>query len=77
MSEGPDQAPLTRVERFLWAALPIGIVLLVTWIVLLVVSIAIGDTQRGFSWVSATLGVLVSLLLIISGRNYRRALRRR
>lgn len=75
MSEGPGQ-PSARSQRVLWAILPIGIVLFVTWVVWLVVEIALGDTQRGFSIVSAVLGLLTSLTLIASGLQYRRALRR-
>jgi hypothetical protein len=77
MSQGSGQGPSTRTERFLWAILPIGIVLLIAWILWLVVSIAVGDTQRGFSVASGILGLVTSLVLIISGRNYRRALRSR
>lgn len=72
MSEG--QAPLGRPQRLLWGHLPIGIVLLVTWVIWLVAEIALGDT---FSIVSAVLGFLTSLTLIVSGLYYRRALRRR
>jgi hypothetical protein len=73
VSEG--QAPRGRSQRVMWATLPIGIVLLVTWVVFLVVEIALGDTQRGFSIGSAVLGLLTSLTLIASGLHYRRALR--
>ena len=76
MGDGRDQVPSARSQRLLRAVLPIGIALLVTWIVWLVVEIAIGDTQRGFSWVSAALGLATSLILIASGISYRRALRR-
>jgi hypothetical protein len=43
---------------------------------LLVVEIAVGETQRGLSIASAMLGLLTSLMLIVVGRNTRRALRR-
>ena len=71
MSEG--QAPFGRPQRLLWATLPIGIVLLVTWVIWLVAGIALGGT---FSIVSAVLGFLASLMLVVSGLYYRRALRR-
>jgi len=76
MGDGPGQDPPARSQRLLRAILPIGIALLVAWIVWLVIEIAIGDTQRGFSWVSAALGLATSLILIASGISYRRALRR-
>jgi hypothetical protein len=38
--------------------------------------IAFGDTQRGFSVVQAILGLVNSLILIVGGRYYRRALPR-
>ncbi len=44
VSEG--QAPFGRPQRLLWATLPIGIVLLVTWVIWLVAEIALGDTFR-------------------------------
>ena len=74
MSEG--QGPLGRSQRFLCAILPIGIVLLVTWVVWFVVQIVLGDASRGVSIVSAVLGLLSSLTLIVSGFHYRRAPRR-
>jgi hypothetical protein len=49
---------------------------LVTWVVFVVVDIALGDAERGFSIASALLGLLTSLTLIVSGLHYRRALRR-
>lgn len=70
------QAPSGRSQRVLWAILPIGIVLSVTWVLRLVVEIALGDTQRGLSIASAVLGLFTSLTLIVSGLHYRRALRR-
>ena len=76
VSEGPGQPHSAPSQRVLWATLPIGIVLLVTWVVWLAVEIALGDTQRGFSIVPALLGLLTSLTLIVSGLHYRRALRR-
>jgi hypothetical protein len=77
VSEGPDPTVSLRSQRVLRAILPIGIALLITWAAWLVVAIAIGDdTQRGFSIVSAILGLVTSLVLIVSGRYYRRALRR-
>ena len=77
MSEGQGPTVSPRSRRVLWAILPIGIALLITWAVWLVVVVAVGDgTQRGFSIVSAVLGLLTSLTLIVSGRSYRRALRR-
>jgi hypothetical protein len=75
MSEGPGQAPPTRSQRVLWATLPVGIALMITWVVWLVVAIALGVTQLGFSIASAALGFLSSLMLIVSGLHYRRALR--
>jgi hypothetical protein len=75
MSEGPGQAPSARSRRVLRATLPIGIALMITWVVWLVVEIALGGTQLGFSIATAALGFLSSLMLIVSGLHYRRALR--
>jgi len=63
-------------ERVLRATLPIGIVLLVAWVVWLAIEIARDDAPSGLSIVSALLGLLTSLVLIVSGIRYRRALRR-
>jgi hypothetical protein len=68
------QAPFGRAERLLWATLPIGIALLVTWVAWLAIEIVLGDTV---SIESAVLGFVNSLVLIVSGLYYRRALRRR
>jgi hypothetical protein len=76
MSEVPGNAPSGRSQRFLRATLPIGIVLTMVWVVLLVVDIAIGDAQHGFSIATAILGLVSSLALIVSGLHYRRGLRR-
>jgi hypothetical protein len=63
-------------RRILRATLPIGVVLLVTWLVWLIVEVATRDdsTQGGLSIVSAVLGLLTSLTRIASGIHYRRAL---
>jgi hypothetical protein len=54
------------------AMLPIGIVLLVAWVLWLAAEIASGETQRGFSVVSAVLGLVTSLTIIANGWYYRR-----
>lgn len=76
MTQGPRGRPSSTSRRVLRAVLPIGVVLLITWIVLFVVEVAIGDLGRqgGISIVSAVLGLLTSLTLIVSGIHYRRAL---
>jgi hypothetical protein len=76
MRVGPGRAPSARSRRVLRATLPIGIALMITSVVWLVVEIALGGTQLGFSIATAALGFLSSLMLIVSGLHYRRALRR-
>ena len=76
MSDGRAQPPSARSQQILRAVLPIGITLLVIWIVWVVVEIAVGDAQRGSWWVSAAIGLGTCLILIASGAYYRRALRR-
>jgi hypothetical protein len=71
---GRDQSPSATSRLFLWAIFPIGIALTIIWLVWLIVAIAVGDTQRGFSIASAALGLVTSVTLIVSGRYYRRAL---
>jgi hypothetical protein len=76
MTEGPGWRPSSTSRRVLRAILPIGVVLLITWIVWFVVEVAVGDVGRqgGISIVSAVLGLLNSLTLIVSGIHYRRSL---
>ena len=76
MTQGPGGRPSSRSRRVLRAVLPIGVVLLITWIVWFAVEIAISDDGRqgGLSVASAALGLLTSLMLIVSGIHYRRAL---
>jgi hypothetical protein len=75
VTEGPSATVSPRWRRVLWAMLPIVIVLLITWVIWLIVEIAIGEAS-GFSIVPAFLGLASSLGLIVSGREYRRSLRR-
>jgi hypothetical protein len=49
---------------------------MITWVVVLAVDIADGDSQRGISITSAMFGLVTWLTLIVSGLYYRRALRR-
>jgi hypothetical protein len=78
VTEGPSSTVSPRWRRVLWAMFPIGIVLLITWVLWLIVEIAeiaAGDAS-GFSVMPAILGLVSSLGLIVSGREYRRSLRR-
>jgi hypothetical protein len=70
-----NQEPSPRTRRLLWAVFPAGVVLLITWIVLIAARVATGASHE-ISVVSAILGLITALILIVTGLNYRRALRR-
>ena len=56
--------------------LPAGVVLLVVWLVYVGVALAIGDEQFGLTIVQAVFGLLTSLILIVTGYQYRKHRRR-
>lgn len=62
-----------RARWLLRAVLPLGVILLVLWIANMVWQLADGRAD-GISIVSAVLGLATSLILIVTGREYRRRL---
>lgn len=70
-------SPGKWATRILRATLPVGLVLLVVWVVWLAVALAVGVENFGLSAAQAVLGLLTSLSLIISGYSFRRALIRK
>ena len=69
-----DQQLTQRSRRILSAIFPIGVVLLVVWVIFHVAAIVVGDE---LSIVSAVLGLVSSVILIVTGWTYRRAIRER
>jgi hypothetical protein len=63
----PDAPGSIRREQILRAMLPIGIGLAITWVALLIVEVAVGETQRGLSIVQGILGLLTALAIIYAG----------
>jgi membrane protein implicated in regulation of membrane protease activity len=61
-------------RRIPGATLPIGVALLIVWIVYVAAALVIGSEQFGLTIVQAVLSLLTSLILIVSGHQYRRSL---
>jgi membrane associated rhomboid family serine protease len=75
--QGPTQLS-KRQERLLRATLPLGIAYFALWVGWLVATLMLQpEGAGGVSWVSAAFGLIMSLLLIVSGFAYRRDLDRR
>ena len=62
-------------RRILGATLPIGVALLIVWIVYVAAALVIASEQFGLTIVQAVLGLLTSLILIVSDYHYGRSLR--
>lgn len=62
-----------RARWLLRAVLPLGVILLVLWVASMVWQIADGRADA-IRIVSAVLGLATSLILIVTGREYRRRL---
>lgn len=62
-----------RARWLLRAVLPLGVILLVLWIATMVWQMVDGDVD-GIRIASAVLGLATSLILIVTGREYRRRL---
>jgi len=78
MSGDQTPTPLSkRQERILRMTLPLGLGLLGLWVVWVVVAIVLQPGGSGVSWVTAALGLITSLGIIISGYATRRDLARR
>jgi apolipoprotein N-acyltransferase len=69
--------PSPRMERVLRAILPIGIGLLVVWLAWVGTALVVGVEEFGLGFASAALGLVTSLLLIVTGYLNRRELDRR
>ena len=65
-----------RNERILRAVLPIGVAMLLVWVVWFVVAVGLPPSDIGMGWVSALAGLVTSLVLIVTGYLYRRDLDR-
>jgi len=61
-------------RRVLRATLPAGILLLAAWILSLAVPALSGGTRTDFTFPSGILGLVTSVILIVTGINYRRAM---
>ena len=62
-----------RARWLLRAVLPLGVILLVLWIATMLWQIADGQVD-GIRLASAVLGIATSVILIVTGREYRRRL---
>ena len=62
-----------RARWLLRSVLPLGVILLVLWIATMVWQIADGQVD-GLRLSSAVLGLATSVILIVTGREYRRRL---
>ena len=78
MSGDQSPTPLSkRQQRFLRMALPLGVGLLVLWVVWVVAAVVLQPAGSGVSWASAAVGLVTSLGIIITGYASRRDLDRR
>jgi hypothetical protein len=62
-----------RARWLLRSVLPLGVILLVLWIAIMVWQLADGQVD-GLRLSSAVLGLATSVILIVTGREYRRRL---
>ena len=62
-----------RARWLLRSVLPLGVILLVLWIATMVWQVADGQVD-GLRLSSAVLGLVTSVILIVTGREYRRRL---
>lgn len=71
-----DQQPIQvgpRQRRILRALMPAGAILLLVWIAWVALALASGGVEAWW-WITPILGVIVSVILIATGYNYRRTL---
>jgi hypothetical protein len=73
--QDPQLSP--RMERILRAILPIGVGLLVVWLAWIGTALVVGIEEGGLGFASSVLGLVTSILLIVTGYQYRRDLDRR
>lgn len=76
-ADGQEPRPSPRMERLLRAVLPIGIGLLVVWLVWVGAALVVGVEEFGLGFASAVLGLVTSILLVVTGYLSRRDLDRR
>lgn len=61
-------------RRLLMAVQPAGLAMLTLWCFWLLIAVVDGHIE-GIGWVVAALGLVTSVLLVIAGAGYRKALR--
>ena len=69
--DGPPATPGPWARRILRAVLQTGVVLLVVWFAYVGVVLVVGAELSGLSIVQAVFGLLTSLILIVTGYQYR------
>ena len=74
MSGNGPATPGTWAQRLLRAVLPAGVVLFVVWLGYVVTALVVGGELFGLSIVQAVFGLLTSLILIVTGHQYRKHL---
>jgi len=70
--DGPPTTPGPWARRILRAVLPAGVMLLVVWFVYVGGALVIGGEQSGFAIVWTVFGLVTSLILIVTGYQYRK-----
>jgi hypothetical protein len=73
MADNDPVKVLPRARWLLRSVLPLGVILLVLWIATMVWQLADGQVDGLRLW-SAVLGLATSVILIVTGREYRRRL---
>jgi len=73
MSNEPPVQISPRQRRILRAIMPAGVILLVVWIGWMALALASGGVEAWW-WGTPILGLITSLILIVTGYNYRRIL---
>ena len=73
MADNDSVKVLPRARWLLRSVLPLGVILLVLWIATMVWQLADGQVDGLRLW-SAVLGLATSVILIVTGREYRRRL---
>lgn len=73
--DSPSATPGPWARRILRAVLPAGVVFLVVWVIDVVAALVLGGAQVGLTIAQAVFGLLTSLILIVTGYQYRKHLR--
>ena len=72
--DGPPAPPRPWARRTLRLVLPAGVVLLIVWVIDMAAALVLGGEQVGLTIAQAVFGLLTSLILIVSGYQYRKHL---